>query len=278
MSIGQIIQCPWTLFPEHNSSDGCHLIRVSDNEVKHVFKQTSYTMSSETGLPLYNDTDFMGCVKLSDYKFSANNPRCSVTTALSFDYTKFVHASEFKVQNNQEFWWFLDSIIKLWLNFKDRHGLYPREKSMMDFLVPKNLNSLTIIFLKPIHYTDSVTHYGSGVSTMIYNLYMNSYTNLMYDKMSKPPKLYCGAKCKFNNKKSKWWLPLRQLFGKNMYVHSTCCTEKKHWNMLWCDFVQELIKRRRNEYDSLCTKSSNKNQINHLHKKWLHSVDQINTI
>lgn len=269
--------CPWSAVPEHSSNDGCILIKSDANLVSHVFNSTSYTMSSKTGLPIYNETEFLGSVELSNYKFSKNNPRCTVISS-KFDGDDFIHASEFKVTTAHQFWWFLDSTFKLWQRFTVNHAMYPRDKTMLDFLVPRNPSRSSFLFLKPIHYTDGVDHPNFAMSTMVYNLYRNSYAHLMDSasaQCNKPPKLYCGHGCKFNQMPTahtKWWAPLRSLFGKNMYIHSICCASRKNMTADWYEFVRSLVARRRAECEDNASKTSNKNQINYLHKKWLASI------
>lgn len=277
MSVTNNSSCPWCSIPEHVSNDGCILIESDMNSVQHVFNNTSYTMSSKTGLPMYNETEFSGGVELSNYKFSRNNPRCTVIST-KFNINDFIHVSNFTVNSAYQFWWFLDSVVKLWMRFIDKHEMYPRDKTMMDFLVPRAADQSSVIFLKPIHYTDNVNHFNFGISSLLYNLYKNSYANFnMPVERSKPPKLYCGRDCKFSQMYDtdiKWWLPLRCLFGKNMYIHSICCTDRNKMNIDWREFTRSLIERRRSECEGNTTKASNKNQINYLHKKWLISINK----
>lgn len=270
--------CDWISFPEHKSKDGCMIIRQSDDMVQHVFNNTSYTIDGNNGRPMVENTEFQDTVNLTNFKYSRANARCSVLSN-KFRLNDFVHMSTFYVDNDAEFWWFIDSIINLWQRFHNCTGLYPREKTMTDVLVPKA--STEIIFLKPIHYSRSVNDYNAGIMRLIYNLFINScqHINKNIEKIKRPQKLYCGVYCKFRDTSitNKWWYCVNQIFGKNMYIHSICCTHVRHTNIEWYTFVKELVQMRRAECEENVSKTRHKNKINNYHKKWLSSISEINT-
>lgn len=278
--------CPYSDIPEHTSVGGCVILPKSDKRLyQHVFNSARYTINSNTGIPLVYDTEFNDCINLSNFQTFNSNIRCT-TTSNEYVLDDFVHLSVFKVSTIEEFWWFLDSLFNIWNRINNDVKTWPHTKTMLDVLVPSSDKSTKLLFLRPIFYSKNIVNLNRGLSIMIFNLFKNSWTdlndNILHRNMKRPQKLFCSMDCKFRqlkNGKSQWWNSIHYVFGKNMYIHTICCTQpnKNNLNAEWFTFVRELIKMRRIESLNGIGKSAHKNQIVYFYKKWLRSLDDITT-